>query len=249
MYQLGKGIPQNVAEAMKWYRRAAEKGDSQALYNVGNLYAEGESVPHDEVEAFKWFHRAAETNDGPRACTEYRPGRCLAQYEVGFAYFIGRGVPKNYSEAAKWFRRAATDWCSPFAQLLLGQMHERGWGVPQDYAEAAHWYRGAASLDTDAKFNLGVLYAQGRGVPQDYVSAYMWVSLAAEEFTLPERHEKFVRARDQIANLMTSSQLDEARQHAREWTPSKRCESNVTQSVLDKWGHTIGDALWPSRNK
>ena len=37
----GNGAPQNYAEANKWYRRAAEKGNPDAMERLGNSYASG----------------------------------------------------------------------------------------------------------------------------------------------------------------------------------------------------------------
>ena len=36
MYNTGEGVPQDDAEAVKWYRLAAEQGDASAQFNLGN---------------------------------------------------------------------------------------------------------------------------------------------------------------------------------------------------------------------
>ena len=59
MYYDGDGVPQDYAEAMKWYRKAAEQGDAVAQLFLGYLYFEGEGVPKDDVEAYVWFSIAA----------------------------------------------------------------------------------------------------------------------------------------------------------------------------------------------
>ena len=41
MYVTGVGVPQDAAEAVPWYRRAAEQGDARAQYNLGGMYREG----------------------------------------------------------------------------------------------------------------------------------------------------------------------------------------------------------------
>jgi TPR repeat protein len=53
MYEFGHGVPQDYAEATKWYRRAAERGDSDANFNLGLMYEKGQGVPHDYAEAAK----------------------------------------------------------------------------------------------------------------------------------------------------------------------------------------------------
>jgi len=59
MYGEGRGVPQDYAEAARWYRRAAEQGDAQAQYNLGLAYARGEGVTQNAVEAHMWFNLAA----------------------------------------------------------------------------------------------------------------------------------------------------------------------------------------------
>ena len=47
MYDQGGGVPPDAAEAVAWYRRAAEQGDARAQYNLGGMYREGRGVPPD----------------------------------------------------------------------------------------------------------------------------------------------------------------------------------------------------------
>jgi TPR repeat protein len=53
-YAKGRGVPQDDAEAVKWYRKAAEQGDANAQYNLGQGYGDGQGVPQDHAEAVKW---------------------------------------------------------------------------------------------------------------------------------------------------------------------------------------------------
>ena len=62
-YANGNGVPQDDAEAEKWYRLAAEQKNDCAQYNLGVLYNEGTGVPKDVVEALKWYHLAANKGD------------------------------------------------------------------------------------------------------------------------------------------------------------------------------------------
>ena len=59
MYEDGRGVPQNDAEAAKWYRKSAEQGDATAQFNLGFIYGEGEGVPQDYVQAHMWSNLAA----------------------------------------------------------------------------------------------------------------------------------------------------------------------------------------------
>jgi TPR repeat protein len=41
IYRLGEGVPQNDAEAMRWYRLAAAQGAANAQNDLGVMYADG----------------------------------------------------------------------------------------------------------------------------------------------------------------------------------------------------------------
>ncbi len=58
MYLKGEGVPQDHAEAVKWYRRAAEQGLAEAQFNLGLMYDKGEGVPQDYVAAHMFFNLA-----------------------------------------------------------------------------------------------------------------------------------------------------------------------------------------------
>ena len=60
MYWRGLGVPKDDREALKWYVKSAEQGDSSAQYNLGTMYWLGLGVTKDRQEAAKWFRKAAE---------------------------------------------------------------------------------------------------------------------------------------------------------------------------------------------
>mgnify|MGYP006079232569 CR=1 FL=1 len=58
MYVFGNGVPENDAEAIKWYRKAADQGNAKAQSNLGLMYAKGEGVPENFVHAYVWWSMA-----------------------------------------------------------------------------------------------------------------------------------------------------------------------------------------------
>jgi TPR repeat protein len=58
-YEFGKGVPQDYAEAAKWYRLAAEQGYALAQSNLGGMYGNGKGVPQDDILAHMWSNLAA----------------------------------------------------------------------------------------------------------------------------------------------------------------------------------------------
>src|SRR5216683_305998 len=63
MYSHGLGVPQDYAEALRWYHKAADQGYAKAQHNLGNMYYYGRGVPQDRGEAERWYHKAADQGD------------------------------------------------------------------------------------------------------------------------------------------------------------------------------------------
>jgi TPR repeat protein len=59
----GKGVAEDDAEAVKWYRLAADQGDADDQYNLGVMYDNGDGVPENDAEAARWFRLAADQGD------------------------------------------------------------------------------------------------------------------------------------------------------------------------------------------
>jgi len=166
MYERGRGVPKNEAEAVAWYRRAAEQGDPYAQCNLGDVYAQGLGVLKDDIVAVAWYRQSAEQGDFG------------ALYKLGKMYTLGRGVTRDFKVAAAWFCKAdehdtehnpttlrisyeeglgvpldeiiaayrrAGEQGNLFWQMELAYMYENGWSVPKDIAEALAWFRKAAA--------------------------------------------------------------------------------------------------------
>ena len=95
-HQNGWGVPQNHAEAVKWYRKAAMQGAASAQYNLGFMYLNGQGVPQNYAEAAKWYRKAAEQGDVD------------ATRILGLAYYLGKWVPKDFVQSYFWFSEAAS---------------------------------------------------------------------------------------------------------------------------------------------
>jgi len=110
----------------------AEKGDVDAMRNLGVMYLEGRGVPQDYKLAVEWFRKAAEK------------GEAIAMINLGAMYAEGRGVPQDDKLAVEWFRKAAEKG-NVNAMYNLGFMYQQGRGVPQDYKQAYAWFSVAAA--------------------------------------------------------------------------------------------------------
>ena len=52
-------VPQDYAEAARWYRKAAEQGDPIAQQNLGYMYLYGQGVQQDYIHAYMWLNLSA----------------------------------------------------------------------------------------------------------------------------------------------------------------------------------------------
>ena len=95
MYTRGGDLPEDYAEAVRWYRLAAEQGFAPAQNDLGVMYDNGNGVPENDVEAVRWYRLAAEQGD------------VNAQYNLGYMYGNGDGVPEDIVFAYMWWNLAA----------------------------------------------------------------------------------------------------------------------------------------------
>ena len=152
MYWNSQGVPRDDLVALQWTQNAAEqghakaraildrmheftmteikaeKGDAEALYNLGQMYiardyGHGEVAPQDGENRFFWILDAAEggyaeaqlwmaemlwnTDEYVRSLEWTRKaaegGHAGAQYDLAQAYYDGEVVLKNFIEAYAWF--------------------------------------------------------------------------------------------------------------------------------------------------
>jgi TPR repeat protein len=124
-------VEQELVEAARLLKLAAEGGFAMAQDNLGCCYTNGDRVEQDDVEAVRWFRAAA------------AQAFSVAQLNLGWMYRNGRRVDRDYVEARRWYTLVAQQGDS-MAQHNLGLMHYHGRGGPVDYAAAATWLKRAA---------------------------------------------------------------------------------------------------------
>ena len=173
MYQLGRAYAANrqTAEAMAAWRKAADKGSSSAMVELGVLYGTGAGVARDEAQARKLFERAAQAGNprgvsnlaalGGGASSDPARARELlskaaqtnaeAQYQLGMMLAEGNGGARDDTAARALFEKAAAQ-NHPGALERMGAFAQEGRGGPKDSDAAKAYYQRAAALgDEDAK--------------------------------------------------------------------------------------------------
>src|ERR1017187_6062945 len=152
MYAFGHGAPKDYAEAVRWFRKAAEQGNPHGQSGLGIMYAGGKGVAQDYAEAVRWFRKAAEQGDSQ------------GQSNLGAMYSNGEGVARNYIEAYKWNSLAASQG-DELARKNL-QMEEMRM-TPEQVAEAqrlAREFRPQNPSDSDKNATALQPTSSGAGV-------------------------------------------------------------------------------------
>jgi TPR repeat protein len=173
LYQLGRAYAANrqLPEAISAWRKAADKGSTSAMVELGVLYGTGSGVAKDEAQARKMFERAAEAGNprgvsnlaalGGGASSDPARARELlakaaetnaeAQYQLGLMLADGTGGANDDVGARNLFEKAAAQ-NHPGALERMGAFAQQGRGGSKDSAAAKAYYERAAALgDEDAK--------------------------------------------------------------------------------------------------
>jgi uncharacterized protein len=176
MYELGRAYAANrqMREAIAAWRKAADKGSSAAMVELGVLYGTGAGVARDEAQARKLFEKAAQAGNprgvnnlaalgGSGGAAPADPARARellgkaaetnaeAQYQLGLMLASGDGGEKDDVAARALFEKAAAQ-DHPGALERMGAFAQEGRGGPKDAAAAKAFYERAAALgDEDAK--------------------------------------------------------------------------------------------------
>ncbi len=165
-YRDGRGVTRDNAQALAWFRKAAEKNNAAAFDNLGWMYEHGLGTTTDLVEAARYYRDSA---NGGHSQGQWNLGRMYAETSWG---------RYDNSEAARWYRRAA-DGGHREARYRLGLAYLQGMGAPADAAVACRWFHAAADQDhVSAQLALGTMYCLGRGVAQSDEQARTWFAKA-----------------------------------------------------------------------
>src|SRR5215510_14124898 len=166
MFELGRAYAAKgqVPEAIAAWRKAADKGSSSAMVEVGVLYGTGTGVARDEAQARKLFERAAEAGN-PRGVSN-------------LAALGGGSAPADPARSRELLGRAAET--NAEAQYQLGVMLSEGSGGTKDDAAARAMFEKAAAQNHPAALErMGAFTAEGRGGPKDSSAAKAYYERAA----------------------------------------------------------------------
>ncbi len=181
------------ADAVPWYRIAAEAGHLFAQLELAHIYDSTQGygrpfVPTDKAEAQRWLDRAVPTLE---ACAGEGDPKC--QLELAILYNDGLGVPKDMREAVRLYHLAA-EGNEPRAQFMLGFFYAPRPAVFYQYVGSHH-----PGLDI---------------LTPNAIESYFWYALSARQ-----NYRGAVISLPDVVKRMTPEELAEAGRRVDAWRP------------------------------
>lgn len=100
LYMNGRGVENNLPEAMKWFRLSAAQGEARAQFFLGVAERDGWERKADFIEAYKWFLLANRDATSVRAeDPRYDPTVALQELDAKMSKF---NREEGQKRADKW---------------------------------------------------------------------------------------------------------------------------------------------------
>ncbi len=171
------------AQDVGQYRQAAERGDSEAQFNLGSLYYEGLSIPANYKLAYVWLSLAVIGGQADalplrdQVAARLTDEALLQAQELAAEYF-----ERTNQEAIKSCKNSmaplSTDSAQIKAPIPVGSPYQAEKPINQPNATIP---QEVGPTDPQEQFNLALRYNNGQGVKQDYKEAVKWYRKAAEQ--------------------------------------------------------------------
>lgn len=169
------GVAKNTNQAIEWYKKGIEKGNSSCMVGIGGVYLK----LREYESCYKWYSRALDA------------GNTAALLPLARCYRSGYGVEKNYLRALEYYKQRLDmdanklDYSPAYDIAQLYQ--EGGYGLDKNYRKAMDYYciaqeryhnKNNIFWDLIAKSIGGIYYQGGYGVGQNIDSAFFYYDAA-----------------------------------------------------------------------
>jgi TPR repeat protein len=165
----------------------AEKGQPQAMFNVGMLYEQGLGVPRNLTKALEWYEKAS------------LAGEKEANFRMGTCYEIGLGTAVDLARAVAAYEKAA-EMGSAEGQRKMASMYLTGQGIAKDEGKGlALLIKAAQAGNGSAANELAAVYLHGLfGQGKDQAKAFEWFQKSADAGNLEAIKNLAVMLKDGI---------------------------------------------------
>lgn len=136
VYKMGQ-----YKKAFEAWMALAQKGNSQGMLNVGNMYLAGEGVEKDQKKAIEWYKKGGQLGD-PHSL-----------FQLAKIYQNGNGVEADQQKARSLFKSAAEKGSTDAIHIMADNALGAG-----EKADAKKWLQRAADIgDNEAERRLAKL--------------------------------------------------------------------------------------------
>mmetsp|Transcript_2578 Transcript_2578/g.3718 ORF Transcript_2578/g.3718 Transcript_2578/m.3718 type:complete len:1461 (+) Transcript_2578:162-4544(+) len=122
----------NDVKSSKWWKRAAEQGNKEALHMMGLIHEAGRGRPRDLMKAVEYHQKAA------------KKGQIQSQTRLAEYYEQGLGIEKDLSKSFYWYSQAADQGHAPSQHKLAIALLDGDKNVEQDEKRAIYLLKLAA---------------------------------------------------------------------------------------------------------
>lgn len=123
LYAGGEGVKQNLTEAVKWYRKAAEQGHDGAQFKLGLSYQNGKGVPQSDTEAYIWLDISAE--NGAALNGRGKAGELADEIRVS----LSASQLEQAEKIAKRFQQQISKQVEENYTRIINELNEDGWEI------------------------------------------------------------------------------------------------------------------------
>lgn len=153
------------AMAIKWLKKSALLGDSDARFKIAEIYRDGKLIESSGEDALKWFTTIL--NDKNLSNEE----RYSAAFEIAKMFYIGTAVPRNDTEAVKYFKLStkANVVIARIAYNALAKIYCTSKEITPNIGMVMHWLKKAIGVGSrQAMWIVTKIYRDGKlGVRQN----------------------------------------------------------------------------------
>ena len=205
MYRTADGVKVDFAKAEKYYRKAAAKGNEDAMIRLGQMYYYGNGVKESYESAKKWYYEAAKKYTSSK-------NKCslACVYYADMNFYSSPTEPNfksDYDEALKWYEKA---YNSGYMEASTKLAIIYSWKEKkQDIAKGESYLISAAQKGYyPAMQELVDIYLNNKYGLGNPSKAYAWASLVnAREDLLIDATGIMKKAEDQ----MSAAELEKAK--------------------------------------
>ena len=160
-------------DALYWFRRAADGGNTAGMVSLGFAFRDGNGVPVDRVAAAEWFAKAVEGGHESAKIL-------LAKVYYYYLKAPEKALPILLEEAA--YKKSES-------YLVLGQIFSDPTSHLFDYDKALYWLKQVITDKSHSRNRARIIIAKmnlcGRHRPKDIAMAKEWLDLVVSD-SLPK---------------------------------------------------------------